>query len=207
MKVRIILWLTICLASIGASVPQYSRAESTRKERNHISKGNDYYNQGRYRDAMREYKEALKENPSSLVGKYNLGLSEIRLGSNPADTTQTAKDLLQAGKKAMEQVSGFNRENPNLASRANYNLGNLAFESEDYPSALNFYKQALRLNPDDNAARRNLRITQLKLQNQDNNGGGGQDNQEQQDNPPPRTIVPAAVVPASAVRNGCNIRQ
>ena len=77
----------------------------------------------------------------------------------------------------MEQVSQMGREKPMLASRANYNLGNIAFNSEDYSNALNYYKQSLRLNPDDEAARRNLRITQLKLQNQNQD----QDKDQNQD--------------------------
>ncbi|MDE5676176.1 MAG: tetratricopeptide repeat protein, partial [Muribaculaceae bacterium] len=126
-----------------------------------------------------KYQQALKENPSSAVARYNLGLSQIRLGSNPSDTTQAAKDMLANGAKAMEQISQLGREKPQLASRANYNLGNIAFNSEDYSNALNYYKQSLRLNPNDEAARRNLRITQLKLQNQ--NQDQNQDQQQNQD--------------------------
>ena len=81
------------------------------------------------------------------MARYNLGLSQIRLGSNPSDTTQAAKDMLENGKKVMEQVSQMGREKPMLASRANYNLGNIAFNSEDYSNALNYYKQSLRFEP------------------------------------------------------------
>lgn len=166
------LSLAFCCGEISAQ-----SAESTRKERNNITEGNKLYNNGRYRAAYLKYQQALKENPSSAVARYNLGLSQIRLGSNPSDTTQAAKDMLENGKKVMEQVSQMGREKPMLASRANYNLGNIAFNSEDYSNALNYYKQSLRLNPDDEAARRNLRITQLKLQNQNQD----QDKDQNQD--------------------------
>lgn len=143
-----------------------AQAESNRKERNAITAGNKLYNEGRYRAAMKKYQEALKLNPNSASGRYNLGLSQIRLGTNPSDTSQAAKNMLEEGLTQMELVSKMGRERPQLAARANYNLGNVAFDSEDYSNALNFYKQSLRLNPDDAAAKRNLRITQLKLQNQ-----------------------------------------
>lgn len=143
-----------------------AQAESNRKERNAITAGNKLYNEGRYRAAMKKYQEALKLNPNSASGRYNLGLSQIRLGTNPSDTSQAAKNMLKEGLTQMELVSKMGRERPQLAARANYNLGNVAFDSEDYSNALNFYKQSLRLNPDDAAAKRNLRITQLKLQNQ-----------------------------------------
>ena len=166
MKGKLIIFIAFLSMAFCCGEISAQSAESTRKERNNITEGNKLYNNGRYRAAYLKYQQALKENPSSAVARYNLGLSQIRLGSNPSDTTQAAKDMLENGKKVMEQVSQMGREKPMLASRANYNLGNIAFNSEDYSNALNYYKQSLRLNPDDEAARRNLRITQLKLQNQ-----------------------------------------
>ena len=163
------------------------KVESNRKERNAITAGNKLYNDGRYRAAMLKYQEALKMNPNSAVARYNLGLSQIRLGSNPSDTTQTAKDMLKKGCESMEMVSKLGSQKPDLAAKANYNLGNVCFNSEGYPQALDYYKQALRLNPDDAAAKRNLRITQLKMQNQNQDKDKNQDqnkdqNQDQQQN-------------------------
>lgn len=177
------LFLAINLILIALFVPVTLRAqtESNRKERQAITEGNRLYNDGRYRAAMLKYREALEHNPSSAVAKYNLGLSQIRLGSNPSDTTQTAKDMLQKGSEAMEQVARYGGQKPLLASQANYNLGNVAFNAEDYKQALNYYKQSLRLNPDDAAAKRNLRITQLKLQNQNENKDDNKNQDQNQD--------------------------
>ncbi len=181
MKTKVLIILTLLSVAFVFAGNIYAQSESTRKERNYISEGNKLYNDGRYRAAYLKYQQALKENPSSAVARYNLGLSQIRLGSNPSDTTQAAKDMLANGAKAMEQVSQMGREKPMLASRANYNLGNIAFNSEDYSNALNYYKQSLRLNPDDEAARRNLRITQLKLQNQNQDQNQDQNKDQNQD--------------------------
>ncbi|MDE6143284.1 MAG: tetratricopeptide repeat protein, partial [Muribaculaceae bacterium] len=100
----------------------------------------------------------------------------------PSDTSQAAKDMLKEGLTQMELVSKMGSERPQLAARANYNLGNVAFDSEDYENALNFYKQSLRLNPDDASAKRNLRITQLKLQdkNKDKDQDKNQDKNQDQ---------------------------
>lgn len=169
--------------AFGCGEANAEKVESNRKERNFIKEGNKLYNEGRYRAAYQKYQEALKENPNSAAGRYNLGLSQIRLGSNPSDTTQSAKDMLKNGCQTMEQVAKMGAEKPDLAARANYNLGNVAFDSEDFANALNYYKQSLRLNPDDEAARRNLRITQLKLQNQnqDQNKDQNQDKDQNKD--------------------------
>lgn len=181
---RILSILTLAIAAVfllaGTAA---ARNESTRKERNYISEGNKLYNDGKYRQALLKFQEAMKVNPSSATARYNLGLSQIRLGSNPSDTTQAAKNMLENGVKNMQQIAQMGREKPMLASRANYNLGNVAFNSEDYSNALSLYKEALRLNPDDDAARRNLRITQLKLQqqNDDKNQDKNQDKNKDQD--------------------------
>ena len=154
--------------------------ESTKKERNAITAGNKLYNDGRYRAAIGKYEEALRENPNSAVGRYNLGLTQIRVGTNPSDTTQAAKDLAAKGCQTLEQIAKMGSLKPRLASMANYNLGNVAFNSEDYSKALGYYKQALRLNPNDDKARRNLRITQLKIQDQDDNQDQDKDKEDQQ---------------------------
>ncbi len=180
---RNLLIYIIALFSL-ASFPfsSYAAGESTKRERNAITEGNKLYNNGRYRAAMKKYEEALKENPNSAVGRYNLGLSQIRLGTNPSDTTQAAKDMAAKGCQSLEQVAKMGSMKPKLASMANYNLGNVAFNSEDYKQALAYYKQALRLNPTDDNARRNLRITQLKIQEQEDNQDQDKDkDQDQQD--------------------------
>ncbi|MCH5237393.1 MAG: tetratricopeptide repeat protein, partial [Muribaculaceae bacterium] len=154
---------------------------STKKERNYITKGNELFNEGKYHEAINKYQEALKENPMSVVGRYNMGLSEIKIGTNPNDTTESAKKILESGCKNMEIVANLGKTRPDLASKANYNLGNVAFNSNEFQKAINYYKQALRFNPDDNDARRNLRIAQLKLQNEEQNEDQNQDQEQNQD--------------------------
>lgn len=179
MKRYFIFLLLANLFVLGIFEPAYGQNVSTKKERNLITAGNELYEKGNFKDALSKYKEALKENASSSVAQYNLGLTEIRIGSNPSDTTQAAQEMLQSGCSLMEKVARMGSEKPGLASKANYNLGNVAFNSEDYGKAIEFYKQALRLNPDDNNARRNLRIAQLKQQNQDNQDNQNDQNQDQ----------------------------
>lgn len=182
-RLYIVLFLLTVLPFSGKFeiLAQTQTPVSTKKERNHITKGNKFYEEGKYKDAMKQYQAALEENPASVVGRYNLGLSELVIGSNPNDTSETAKSIKASGLRNMEQVANIGKKRPDLASKANYNIGNVAFKEEDYQRAIDFYKRALRLNPDDNNARRNLRIAQLKLQNQNQDQDQQQDKQDQQE--------------------------
>ena len=63
-----------------------------------------------------------------------------------------------------------------------YNRGNIAYKGEDYASAIEMYKNALRRNPENNKARENLRLAQLKQQQQQQNQDQNKDkNKDQQD--------------------------
>ena len=96
--------LTILIGFTLTSVNVCAQSISTKKERNLITDGNSLYGEGKYKDALNYYKKAIKENPNSTVGTYNLGLTEIILGSNQADTTDVAKQMLDDGVKLMGRV-------------------------------------------------------------------------------------------------------
>ena len=55
----------------------------------------------------------------------------------------------------------------------------MEFNMEQYQKAIDYYKQSLRIDPNDDNARRNLRIAQKKLQQQ--NKDKDQQKQDQQD--------------------------
>lgn len=180
--------LSVLVLLILASVAQVS-GQSLRQERRLINAGNDLYGEGKYAEAIRKYKSALETNAESDVARFNLGLAQIRQsersGKQEKDSVSSA--LYAQGSQLLEQVAQLGVRKADLSSKANYNLGNLQFEKEDYGGAIRYYKQALRLNPSFENARRNLRIAQLRLQNQqDDKNDDKQDqnkdqNQDQQD--------------------------
>lgn len=158
--------------------------KSVRAERRLINEGNKLYRDGKYSDASKKYQEALMVNATSAVSLYNLGLSQIRQISNLQDTTAQTKQKLEAVNQSLGTVAKLAKEKPGLAAKANYNLGNLAFNTKDYQKAVEYYKQSLRIDPNDESARRNLRIAQKNLKNQDKNDNKNQNqdkNQDQQD--------------------------
>lgn len=166
------------LASCSNDTPQ----DSTRRERRLINAGNREYADGHFAEAMTKYRDALEESPASVEAKYNLGLSQLRRAESiEADSLKQA--YMQSGSQLTADAARHGSDRPLTASRANYNLGNGEFNREQYAQAIEMYKQALRLNPEDESARRNLRIAQLKKQEQENKDQNKdqQQNQDQQD--------------------------
>ena len=176
MKQFIILLLTIFSLTAFAQ-----EQKSTRKERNYIVEGNKLYANKEYKKAEEAYNLALKENPMSYRALYNKALTQIRLGEDEdLKDQEQKKQYLQNGVQAMESVAGINGADPEVSSMAHYNLGNIAFKSGDYASAIQSYKQSLRLNPTSDKVRKNLRIAQKKLQQQNNQNQDQQDQQQEQ---------------------------
>lgn len=179
MKVMYVLnikLLALCAILVAAVATPLS-AQSTRVERRHINTGNRLYEQNKFVDAQREYQAALKANPSSAVATYNLGLSQLRQIKNLKDTTSKNSPLRKEAVSNLSAVANMAASKPGLAAKANYNLGNMEFNSENYKGAIDYYKQSLRIDPSDERARKNLRIAQKKLQQQQQN----QQNQDKKD--------------------------
>ena len=171
------------LVAAFLAIPLDASAKSNRQERQLISKGNKQYVARKYVEAASLYEQAIKANPSSTAARFNLGLSQIRQVTNPADTTPKNRNLLDQARKNLADVASQAKEKPGLAAKANYNLGNLEFNVKEYQKAIDFYKQALRIDPSDQNARRNLRIAQknLQKQNQDKNKDQNKDKDKDKD--------------------------
>lgn len=161
---RIIITIISLLSLAIAALPAY--AESTRKERRLISEGNRLYKEGKFKEASKQYQMAVAVNPQSPEARFNLALSHLKLAAQPGVDEKQREQLMKSGTEGMTAIAGVGAYNPKLASYAAYNLGNVAFNAKQYPEAIQCYKQALRFNPDDDTARRNLRIAQKKLQDQ-----------------------------------------
>ena len=69
-----------------------------------------------------------------------------------------------------------------LRAHSFYNLGKLAYDRQDYANSVNYFKQSLKIDPKDDQARKNLRMAQKKLQqnqqNQDKNKNKDKDDQK-----------------------------
>ncbi|MDE6377923.1 MAG: tetratricopeptide repeat protein, partial [Duncaniella sp.] len=122
-----------------------SADHSTRRERNYIVEGNRLYRQERYADAEVAYRKALELDALSDIARFNLAASLLRQGSATGENQKNASQILTA--------LANDAENATVAELAAFNLGNIAYNGQDYGRAIECYKQSLRRNPDNDKAR------------------------------------------------------
>lgn len=139
-----------------------------------IRKGNKDFENSEYQQAEKNYSKALETNPSSNNAAFNLGASRYV----QENFEEAAKDFNKAASMSLKAEK---------EAEALYNLGNSMMSLEKYQESIEAYKQALRLQPENENARYNLAYAQWKLkeqqdQQQDQNQDQQQDqNQDQQD--------------------------
>ena len=153
-------------------------SESYKDERNAIRRGNALFEKEQYHQALEAYDKALQVNEGSIRGRYNKAVALLQLQSD--DNKGTANDpRAEAAQIFQSLIDDAKKYDKEIAEKSFYNLGNMSFNDEQYDQSIELYKSSLRLNPDNQQARENLRLAQLKKQEQEQNQD--QQNQDQQD--------------------------
>jgi tetratricopeptide (TPR) repeat protein len=132
--------------------------------------------------------ESLETDPAKAA--QNLETAKRLSGNEPlasynAGTGQLAAQNFEAAAQNLESaVLGAAEAEAQLASSANYNLGNARFGAQDLPGAIDAYKEALRNNPGFEDAKHNLELSQrlLKEQQEQNQDQENQDQEQDQEN-------------------------
>lgn len=164
--------LTACKDTPSTESP--TEPPTTKRERNFIKKANEHYAKEEYSQAEVANKKALAENPSSSIASFNLASSLSRQAG-----ADDSKQLIAQADSIFADLAK-NSTNTLAAEKSYYNLGNRAFDGENYQESIEMYKNALRRDPSDDKARENLRLAQLKLQQQQQENKN-QDQDQQQD--------------------------
>lgn len=164
--------ITASAFALVAALPQSAEAKSTKAERNLIKEGNKAFADSNFVDAFALYEQALQANPLSDAAQYNKAVT-LTFMSNE-DNKGTANDPRVKAAEIFESVAKTSKDDA-LVEKSFYNLGNMAFRDGDYAAAIEQYKGALRVNPDNKKTRQNLRIAQLQQQQQDQNQDQNQD--------------------------------
>ena len=148
--VLVILTLSLVVAACSPS------AEKLNKE------GNSAYAKQAYEEALSAYQFAQIESPELAEPYYNAANSLYRQGMY----AEALEQLNQALSFAKEEA---------LAENSFYNLGNSSFSTQEWENAIEAYKEALLLNPDDLDAKYNLELALQQMQQQEQ-----QEEQEQE---------------------------
>ena len=109
------------------------------------SHSDNFYNQGQYEQAIKQWQTALKQEPQSAQLHSNLGCALYRAGH----TAEALKEWQTALSSAQDNLQ---------AARIYYNIGNYYYDEHDKAKAIDAYKTALLLNPDDKRAKYNLEV-------------------------------------------------
>ena len=134
-----------------------------------VERGNRLFRDGKYAEAVAEYRAALRDGDESTTLRYNLGTALLRLGRY-----QEAEEHLRAALDAVD---------PEVRGHTHYNLGQRFLEEARsipdpnaavslYEAAAESYRQALRLRPDDPDAKWNYELALREREDRMQQAGG-----------------------------------
>jgi len=155
---RRVATMLMVLVAVGASA---------QSDRQYVRQGNKQFRQGDYPNAEVSYRKALEKNPRNAQAVYNLG------------------NALMAQKKdsaAIEQFQSAAKMETNTLRKYQsfHNIGVICQTHKMYGDAIEAYKNALRLNPNDDETRYNLVLCKHQKQKQDEQKQQQQQQQQKQ---------------------------
>ena len=145
-------------------------------DRQYIRQGNKLFRMGDYPNAEVSYRKAIEQNPKNPQASFNLGNALMAQKKDSAAVTQ------------FENASRL-ENNPLRKAQSFHNIGVICQTHKMYGEAIEAYKSALRLNPNDDETRYNLVLCKHQKQKQDqqkqnqgqNNDDQKKDNQKKDD--------------------------
>jgi Ca-activated chloride channel family protein len=140
--IPILLLAVIALAGCGQSAETLN------------NKGNEAFAEQDYEGALTAYLGAQEDVPEMAEPHYNAANSHYRM-----------EDYQQAQQEIEQALVGEESQQA-LDQHSYYNLGNTFFQAQQFEPAIEAYKEALRLNPDDLQAKQNLELALRQLQQQ-----------------------------------------
>ena len=156
-------------------------------ERKLVRQGNEQFERRNFYNSFNRYSEALEHAPGSYEALYNRANAYLHLMmSNPQDSTLTR----EVSNKYFEVIANNKYLSAEQRAEVLRNLGESLFLQQEYESALNAFRESLKLNPDDQETKRNYVLTKRivdqkrdaqQRQQQQNQNQDQQNDQDQQD--------------------------
>ena len=128
------------------------------------TQGNEFYDQGKYDEALAAYDEALKNDDKNPSLHYNRGNVFYRQQEFPM---------------AVQSFMNALRGDLALKARAYYNMGNSLYRLGRLEESIEAYKEGLRLTSDDVDLKYNLEFVRQQLQDQESQDQESQDQEDE----------------------------
>ena len=140
-----VILLLACLTQVGAQT-----------DRNLIRQGNRAFKGQKWAVAETQYRKAISKKQRNPQAIYNLGCALLAQQKDSA---------------AMQQFANSTQLETNKFRRAKgyHNMGVIMQNHREYAQAIDYYKMALRCNPQDNETRYNLALCKKLLKNNPQN--------------------------------------
>lgn len=125
-------------------------------DRNLIRQGNRAFKSQKWAAAETQYRKAIFKNQKNPQAIYNLGCALLA-------QQKDSLAMVQFGNAAQLESNIFRR------SKSYHNMGVVMQNHREYAQAIEYYKMALRFNPQDNETRYNLALCKKLLKNNQQN--------------------------------------
>ena len=152
---------------IGCTV--FAQEKLKPQDEKYIYQGNQELQENNFVNAEAEYRNAISENPTNSVSKYNLGNAYFK----NKKTNEALVRYQQAGKVAETKLGKH---------KAFHNMGNSFMQQKKYDNAIEAYKNALRNNPKDDESRYNLAFAKKKKEEKDKEDEKNKEKNKDKDN-------------------------
>lgn len=147
-------------------------------ERSLVREGNEQFRRRNFYNSLNRYNEALEHAPGSYEALYNRANAYMHLMfENPQDSTLKR----EVSNSYFESVANNKFISPEQRAEVLRNLGESLFLQQEYESALNAFRESLKLNADDAEAKRNYVLTKRIVDQKRNAQQQQQNNQQQND--------------------------
>lgn len=146
---------------------------SAQQDKREVRSGNRAFRSKNYNEAEIDYRKGLVKDSTSFISAYDL-----------ASSLYMQKDYENAA-RALDKVADQLPQSE-YASRWYFNKGNIALQQQDYKTALDAFKQALLLDPEDLQAKESYIYAKEKLKDRQDEKNGqdekdGEDGEDEKD--------------------------
>ena len=143
---------------------------SAQQEKREVRSGNRAFRSKNYNEAEIDYRKGLVKDSTSFISAYDL-----------ASSLYMQKDYENAA-RTLDKVADQLPQSE-YASRWYFNKGNIALQQQDYKTAVDAFKQALLLDPEDLQAKESYIYAREKLKDRqdEKNGQDEKDGEDEKD--------------------------